>query len=83
MFQTWLLKLLHPEVGCAALNVVYHECEDLMVELPKIIELWTGEFAHAGKLGEDLAKESKVDGYGKEVEKLEMAEHICWVAVPV
>ena len=41
MFQTWLLKLTHPEVGCAALNMVCHECEDLMVELPKIVELWT------------------------------------------
>ena len=82
MFQTWLLELLHPEVGCAALNMVYHECKDLMVELPKIIKLWMEEFAHAGKLGEDLAKESKVYGYGKEAEKLEMAEHICQVAVP-
>ena len=82
MFQTWLLKLPHPEVGCVALNMVCRECKDLMVELPKIVELWTEEFVHAGKLGEDLVKELKVDGYGKEAEKLEMAEHIRRVAVP-
>ena len=82
MFQTWLLELPHPEVGCVALNMVCRECKDLMVELPKIIELWTEEFVHAGKLGEDLVKELKVDGYGKEAEKLEMAEHIRQVTVP-